>query len=299
MTMRNDTVFEYDNQPLAYLDRRVPRERRSAAAPHPRRISRAAAPVQGSRTSRTRSCSSGRRASTAASRAERALERLRERGGTRRATTRAALKRSRKAVEWSRYYEDARELARQLDEWSLSLDSPHHRFVVCSGGGPGIMEAANRGAHEAGGKTHRLEHPPAVRAGGQPLHHRRAALRVPLLLHAQVLVRVPRQGAGDLSGRVRHARRDVRDPDADADAEAGEADLRHSVRHASTGSRSSTSSRWWSGARSAQRISICCTAVDTPEEAFELLRTHLTDASPRAGRRRRRIAAPGIAKTRG
>jgi uncharacterized protein (TIGR00730 family) len=65
----------------------------------------------------------------------------------------ARLRSSRKAVEWSRYYEDARELARLLTEWSLTLDSPHHRFVVCSGGGPGIMEAANRGAHEAGGKT--------------------------------------------------------------------------------------------------------------------------------------------------
>jgi uncharacterized protein (TIGR00730 family) len=65
----------------------------------------------------------------------------------------AALKRSRKAVEWSRYYEEARELARLLTRWSLTLESPHHRFVVCSGGGPGIMEAANRGAREAGGKT--------------------------------------------------------------------------------------------------------------------------------------------------
>jgi uncharacterized protein (TIGR00730 family) len=65
----------------------------------------------------------------------------------------AALKRSKKALEWSRYYEDARELARKLTTWSLSLRSPRNRFVVCSGGGPGIMEAANRGASEAGGKT--------------------------------------------------------------------------------------------------------------------------------------------------
>jgi uncharacterized protein (TIGR00730 family) len=65
----------------------------------------------------------------------------------------AHLARGRKAVEWSRYYEDARELSRLLTAWSLSLESPHHRFVVTSGGGPGIMEAANRGAHEAGGKT--------------------------------------------------------------------------------------------------------------------------------------------------
>jgi uncharacterized protein (TIGR00730 family) len=58
-----------------------------------------------------------------------------------------------KALEWSRYYEEARELAKLLTEWSISLKSTHHRFVVTSGGGPGIMEAANRGAMEAGGKT--------------------------------------------------------------------------------------------------------------------------------------------------
>src|SRR5919197_5754670 len=84
-------------------------------------------------------------------RAERALQKLRS--GKRGPDYAVALKRSRKALQWSRYYEDARELAKQLTTWSLSLQSPRHRFVVCSGGGPGIMEAANRGAHEAGGKT--------------------------------------------------------------------------------------------------------------------------------------------------
>ena len=63
------------------------------------------------------------------------------------------LVRGRKALEWSRYYEEARELARLLTEWSVSLKTTHHRFVVTSGGGPGIMEAANRGAMEGGGKT--------------------------------------------------------------------------------------------------------------------------------------------------
>jgi uncharacterized protein (TIGR00730 family) len=52
-----------------------------------------------------------------------------------------------------RYYEDARELARLVTAWSKSLRSHVHRYVICSGGGPGIMEAANRGASEAGGRT--------------------------------------------------------------------------------------------------------------------------------------------------
>jgi uncharacterized protein (TIGR00730 family) len=85
--------------------------------------------------------------------AERALLRLTNPAARRKAGHAAAVKRSRKAVEWSRYYEDARELARKLTEWSLSLEESRNRFVVCSGGGPGIMEAANRGAFEAGGKS--------------------------------------------------------------------------------------------------------------------------------------------------
>jgi len=57
------------------------------------------------------------------------------------------------AQEMAQYYEDARKLAYLLTQWSISLKYPRHRFVVTSGGGPGIMEAANRGAYEAGGKT--------------------------------------------------------------------------------------------------------------------------------------------------
>jgi uncharacterized protein (TIGR00730 family) len=52
-----------------------------------------------------------------------------------------------------RYYADARELARLVTAWSQSLPSTARRFTVCSGGGPGIMEAANRGAADAGGRS--------------------------------------------------------------------------------------------------------------------------------------------------
>ncbi len=62
-------------------------------------------------------------------------------------------KRAVAAVEMARYYEDARRLAQLLTQWAKTIPSRKHRFVVTSGGGPGIMEAANRGAYEVGGKT--------------------------------------------------------------------------------------------------------------------------------------------------
>jgi len=63
------------------------------------------------------------------------------------------LRRAEAAVEMAHYYEDARKLAFLLTQWAKNLKSRRNRFVVTSGGGPGIMEAANRGAWEAGGKT--------------------------------------------------------------------------------------------------------------------------------------------------
>ena len=66
-------------------------------------------------------------------------------------------KRAEAAVEMAHYYEDARRLAFLLTQWARTIPAKgqpgKHRFVVTSGGGPGIMEAANRGAYEAGGKT--------------------------------------------------------------------------------------------------------------------------------------------------
>src|ERR1700728_381981 len=65
----------------------------------------------------------------------------------------ASLKRARAAVDMARYYEDARRLAFLLTEWSIQIPARRRRFVVTTGGGPGIMEAANLGAHQAGGKS--------------------------------------------------------------------------------------------------------------------------------------------------
>ena len=63
------------------------------------------------------------------------------------------LKQAIAAVDMARYYEDARRLAFLLTKWATQIPARRRRFVVTTGGGPGIMEAANLGAHEAGGKT--------------------------------------------------------------------------------------------------------------------------------------------------
>jgi uncharacterized protein (TIGR00730 family) len=61
--------------------------------------------------------------------------------------------RLREAGPLGRYYREARTLARLITEWSMTLPSSKRHYVICSGGGGGIMEAANRGATDAGGRS--------------------------------------------------------------------------------------------------------------------------------------------------
>ena len=142
-----------------------------------------------------------------------------------------------------RYYDEARELARLVTAWSKSLPvarAPlrrlHRRRRRASWRRP---TAARRGRRP----DHRAQHRPAARAAAESLHHAGAVVRVPLLLHAQALVRAPGARAGRVPRRLRHARRVDRNPDADADAQARAADSRRALRVGATGTKSSTSRR--------------------------------------------------------
>jgi len=207
------------------------------------------------------------------------------------------LNRTRKAVEWARYYEEARELARLLTTWSRTLPGENHRFVVTSGGGPGIMEAANRGAREAGGKTIGLNIRLPFEQGANPyitegLHfefHYFFMRKFWFAYLAKALVAFP-GGFGTLDElfeiltlvQTDKLSKKIEIVLYGRDYWNQVFDLKPMV-------------EW--GAIAEQDLDLI-TYADTPGDAFELLRTHLVNnhIEPATAQE---SSAPGIAKTRG
>src|SRR5258705_1800880 len=85
----------------------------------------------------------------------------------------------------SRFYRDARELARRVTEWSEGLQGPGRRFLGSTGGGPGIMEAANRGALDAGGRSIGVDTGLAQAPPAQPVLTPGPSLHVHFLFHGK------------------------------------------------------------------------------------------------------------------
>ena len=175
----------------------------------------------------------------------------------------------------ARYYEEARRLAAMLTEWTLTLPGKRHRFVVTSGGGPGIMEAANRGAREAGGKTIGLnirlpfeQYPnPYITPELNFEFHYFFMRKYWFAYLAKALVVFP-GGFGTLDESLRN-------PHSGADAQAGQEDPGDCLRPGILEPRAESGSAGRCGHYLPEDVN-GFTMVDTPEEAFEVLKEGLT-----------------------
>ena len=119
-----------------------------------------------------------------------------------------AVAQAERIVAKSGYYDVAREFARLVSQNGYAEGKPH--FTVMTGGGPGIMEAANRGAHDVGAKSVGLNIALPMEQEPNPYHHARTLFPVPLFCHSQVPLRAAGDGLGRFSRRFRHAGRVVR-----------------------------------------------------------------------------------------
>ena len=118
----------------------------------------------------------------------------------------------------SHYYE-SRASSRGWPAAASATRTGKRHFVVCSGGGPSIMEAANRGAADEGKESDRAQHRASARAAAEPLRHAGPELPVPLFRASQDALPAARAGGRGVPGRLRDVRRIVRAADPDPDGQ--------------------------------------------------------------------------------
>ena len=141
------------------------------------------------------------------------------------------LARAEEAVAMAEYYAAARALARRLTHWSQDLADGRH-YVVCTGGGPGIMEAANRGADDAGGHSIGLEISIPVAEFENPYLTPDLAFRFHYFFMRKFWFSSHGQGDYRVSRRLRHAGRAVRTVDPDPDRQDPKTAADRAVRNA-------------------------------------------------------------------
>ena len=143
---------------------------------------------------------------------------------------------------------DARELARLYTTWTNTLPPRSPRFLICSGGGHGIMEAANRGAADAGGRTIGLNISLPEEQSANPYITPDLSFEFHYFFMRKLWFAHMARAVVVFPGGFGTHRRNVGDPDLVADAQARRQDDRSSCTASSIGTRSSTSMPWSSTA---------------------------------------------------